>query len=152
MPADSAKQQKMIFTKRGIYGSKEKTPEKWKWIWDSGYEKVKEKITTKSQALDILLWRKRFGNRENTPPESQWIWDEDLSDVKENKMKTRYVKFFKEMADTIELHSGDKVKLRNGNVVTIKNDVGKYRFELVAIDKSGKEISINRQSIDSIVN
>jgi hypothetical protein len=42
MPAKSRKQQKMIYTKRSIYKTKAKTPDKWKWIWDPGYSKIEE--------------------------------------------------------------------------------------------------------------
>lgn len=43
MPSSSEKQQKMIFAKRDQYKSKENTPDKWKWVWDSGWGKVKER-------------------------------------------------------------------------------------------------------------
>ena len=33
MPAKSKKQLKFIFAKRGQYGSKSKTPKKFKWVW-----------------------------------------------------------------------------------------------------------------------
>lgn len=39
MPPTSRQQQKMIFAKRSIYKTKEKTPDKWKFIWDKGWEK-----------------------------------------------------------------------------------------------------------------
>lgn len=45
MPAKSRKQQKMIFAKRGIFKNKANTPEKWKWIWDAGWEKLEEEIS-----------------------------------------------------------------------------------------------------------
>lgn len=49
MPSKSRAQQKMIFARRGMYKTKSNTPEKWKWIWDKGYEKLEagapEKIT-----------------------------------------------------------------------------------------------------------
>jgi len=38
MPSRSEAQRKMIFAKRSKYKTKEKTPEKDKWIWDKGYE------------------------------------------------------------------------------------------------------------------
>lgn len=51
----------------------------------------------------------------------------------------------------IELNSGDKLKLTNGDIVTVKNYVGSNRFEFVAIDKFGKEIAINFFAIDKIL-
>ena len=38
MPAKSQAQRALIFSKRDQYGSKKKTPKKWKWIWDEGWE------------------------------------------------------------------------------------------------------------------
>lgn len=38
MPASSQSQRGLIFGKRNKYGSKEKTPKKWKWIWLKDYE------------------------------------------------------------------------------------------------------------------
>jgi len=38
MPVVSQQQRKLIFAKRGQYGSEKKTPDKWKWIWESGWE------------------------------------------------------------------------------------------------------------------
>jgi hypothetical protein len=48
MPSSTEKQRNYIFYLRGKYKSKENTPEDEKWIWESGWEKVKEnKIRTK---------------------------------------------------------------------------------------------------------
>lgn len=47
MPAKSQQQRKLIFAKRGQYGSIEKTPKKWKWVWEEGWEnkgKLPEKV------------------------------------------------------------------------------------------------------------
>jgi len=38
MPPSSRQQQKMIYARRNQYGSKEKTPKQWQWIWDKGWE------------------------------------------------------------------------------------------------------------------
>lgn len=40
MPSSTEKQRSFIFAKRSEYGSKEKTPEKDKWIWEKGWEQV----------------------------------------------------------------------------------------------------------------
>jgi hypothetical protein len=42
MPSSSEKQRNYIFYLRGKYKSKENTPEDEKWIWDSGWNKIKE--------------------------------------------------------------------------------------------------------------
>lgn len=47
MPAVSQSQRGFIFGKRNKYGSKEKTPKKWKFIWDEEWEnkgKLPEKV------------------------------------------------------------------------------------------------------------
>lgn len=55
MPSRSKAQQKMIFARRKQYGSKEKTPDKWKWIWEKGWEKLEtgapEKITEEADGI-----------------------------------------------------------------------------------------------------
>lgn len=42
MPAKSRKQQRYIFYLRNKYGSPEKTPKKYKWIWHKDWEKLEE--------------------------------------------------------------------------------------------------------------
>lgn len=42
MPPKSRSQQKMIYAKRSIYKTKEKTPKKWRWIWSKDWEKPLE--------------------------------------------------------------------------------------------------------------
>lgn len=42
MPSKTEKQRNYIFYLRGKYKSKDKTPDKDKWIWDSGWEQVEE--------------------------------------------------------------------------------------------------------------
>jgi hypothetical protein len=46
MPSSSEKQRRYIFYLRGKYKTESDTPEDKKWIWDSGWEKVKRKIYT----------------------------------------------------------------------------------------------------------
>lgn len=40
MPAKSEKQLKMIYAKRGQYGSEAETPDKWKWVWKKEWGKM----------------------------------------------------------------------------------------------------------------
>jgi len=44
MPAKSQKQLKFIYAKRHQYGSKSKTPKKWKWVWNDEWLKVRESM------------------------------------------------------------------------------------------------------------
>jgi len=68
MPAKSQAQRGLIFSKRDQYGSKAKTPEKWKWIWDSDYEnkgKLPDKVkneTVQNVVFKEGLSRARFVN------------------------------------------------------------------------------------------
>ena len=42
MPAQSKKQLALVYVRRNQYGSKEKTPKKWKWIWKEEWGHLKE--------------------------------------------------------------------------------------------------------------
>jgi len=42
MPSKSEQQRKFIFAKRSQYRSKEKTPEKYKFIWEKSWEEIEE--------------------------------------------------------------------------------------------------------------
>jgi hypothetical protein len=45
MPVQSDAQRKLIFTRRDQYGTKEKTPKKWQWIWNKDWEEsIEENI------------------------------------------------------------------------------------------------------------
>lgn len=55
MPTKSQAQRGLIFGKRKQYGSKAKTPDKWKWIWDEDYEnkgKLPKKVTEGSVGFE----------------------------------------------------------------------------------------------------
>jgi len=47
MPSRSEQQRKFIFAKRNQYGSKDKAPEKWKWVFDKEWETIEEMIYKK---------------------------------------------------------------------------------------------------------
>lgn len=47
MPSKSRQQQKYVFYLRGKYKTKENTPDKFKWVWDSGWKKLEENIFDK---------------------------------------------------------------------------------------------------------
>jgi len=42
MPSSSEKQRNYIFYLRGKYKSRDKAPEKWKWVFDKGWEEIEE--------------------------------------------------------------------------------------------------------------
>lgn len=86
MPAKSRKQQKFIFAKRDEYGSKENTPEKWKWIWEKDWEKIEEYLN----AVDEI---KMFN-----------LYDEIKQNIKELSVNAFFHQQFKNIkySDTIE--------------------------------------------------
>lgn len=43
MPSETEKQRKFIYYLRGKYKNLDKTPEKFKWVWESGWDNLKEK-------------------------------------------------------------------------------------------------------------
>jgi hypothetical protein len=52
MPAKSQQQRKLIFAKRGQYGSESDTPKQWKWVWHEGWEnkgKLPKKVRKKKK-------------------------------------------------------------------------------------------------------
>lgn len=56
MPAVSQSQRGLIFSRRNKYKSEEKTPKKWKWIWDEGWEnkgELPEKVKKESRILNF---------------------------------------------------------------------------------------------------
>lgn len=57
MPAKSEQQRKLIFTRRSMYKTKAKTPDKWKWIWDKDWEnkgKLPEKVSEDISLTSIV--------------------------------------------------------------------------------------------------
>jgi len=44
MPAKSKSQFRLIQLKRKQFGSPDKTPEKWKWIWEKSYDTMPENL------------------------------------------------------------------------------------------------------------
>lgn len=68
MPAVSQKQRGLIFAKRNQYGSESKTPNKWKWIWEEGWEnkgrlpKYKKKKKIKKTSENLIMSYEQFTN------------------------------------------------------------------------------------------
>ena len=62
MPARSQSQRGLIFARRDQYGSKEKTPKKWKWIWDEAWEnrgRLPERAKLVKEDLEDLRWERK---------------------------------------------------------------------------------------------
>lgn len=61
MPAKSDAQRGMIFSRRDQYGSKENTPEKWKWIWEKGWEnKGKLPAKVKNETVQNVVFKEDY--------------------------------------------------------------------------------------------
>lgn len=67
MPAKSREQQQMIYAKRSQYGSRDKAPEDWKWVFDSDWNKVEEE--------KIVPYKRLFENK-FTKKDTQKILDD----------------------------------------------------------------------------
>lgn len=95
MPSKSDAQRKMIFAKRNQYGSKEKAPKEWKWVFDKGWDTLEEALTS-SQLRDVLLWRGKFKSKEKTPKHALWIWDVEIPKefLRDSKKYKPYKKLF----------------------------------------------------------
>lgn len=55
MPAKSKKQLRMIYGRRKLYGSKDKAPEKWKWVFDKEWGKLKSGAPEEASESKINL-------------------------------------------------------------------------------------------------
>lgn len=73
MPSKSPEQQKMIFAKRSQYKTKENAPDKWKWVFEKGWDKLEE---TKIPAEEVA--------------EAEEVGDEFIKKIK-NKNTTNLV-------------------------------------------------------------
>ena len=66
MPAVSQKQRGLIFSKRTQYGSKSKTPDIWKWVWEDSWENVgklpKYKKSKKNSNKSSIMKYEQFIN------------------------------------------------------------------------------------------
>lgn len=85
MPAVSQKQRGLIFSKRNQYGSISKTPDKWKWVWEDGWEnrgklpkfKKNRKKVEKIRESFILSYDKftnewfKFGGNDKVEPKKE---------------------------------------------------------------------------------
>lgn len=125
MPSSTEKQRNYIFYLRGKYKSKENTPEDEKWIWESGWEKVKESHYTKNQIKDILMNRLKFKTFDLTPTYAKWIWEvpENELQLNENKTRKKYIKFFHESTKTLKNY-------RHGTTFKFAKNIKKYGFDL----------------------
>jgi hypothetical protein len=79
MPAKSQAQRGMIFAKRDKYGSKAKTPKKWKWIWDEDWEnKGKLPKKAKNETVQNVVFKESFrAKMVNETGDYPWGADED---------------------------------------------------------------------------
>lgn len=65
MPAKSQSQRGLIFAKRDQYKSKAKTPDKWKWIWDEGWEnkgKLPKKKNKNETVQNVIMEKLSLGD------------------------------------------------------------------------------------------
>jgi hypothetical protein len=68
MPVQSESQRKMIFAKRSQYKNKEKTPDKWKWIWNKDYENKGSLPEKLEESLFGKYIKKLYNESDNLKP------------------------------------------------------------------------------------
>jgi len=76
MPAKSQSQRGLIFSKRSKYGSKEKSPKKWKWVFEEGWEnkgKLPKKVKKNKKLLESIQKFRLFESEDQ--PFDQEIYD-----------------------------------------------------------------------------
>ncbi len=85
MPAKSQQQLKMIYARRNRYKSEDKTPKKWKWIWDEDWtdvsfkdlpEKIEEFKYNRDVYIDLLSEESEF-----TKDELERMSDREIKDL-----------------------------------------------------------------------
>jgi hypothetical protein len=85
MPAKSQQQLKMIYARRNRYKSEDKTPKKWKWIWDEDWtdvsfkelpEKIEEYKFNRQVYIELLSEESEF-----TKEELKRMSDREIKDL-----------------------------------------------------------------------
>lgn len=97
MPASSQSQRGLIFGKRNKYGSKEKTPKKWKWIWLKDYEN-KGKLPDKVKESRIV----NFNTFMNESHRDNYDYTQMLEDCEWIKNKFHDYKEFSDFFKNID--------------------------------------------------
>jgi len=119
MPSASEKQRNYIFYLRNKFGSKEKTPEKDKWIWNSEWEKIESIRKEEVQNIELLAGAEIEKEHYNTycmikeyfEKTGELISEEDLYqsiaidhiNESENKKNTLYYSMLSIMENLMEL-------------------------------------------------
>jgi len=112
MPAKSEQQRKLIFAKRGQYGSVEKTPKKWKWVWEDGWGnkgklpyKVKKKNKNKKFESNIITFSDFMLNEEKMDSYM-------CSDCGYNGKEPRFLSVFKDKSRRCPKCGSEKVTIK----------------------------------------
>lgn len=59
MPSSNEDQRRLVYAKRSQYKTKSDTPERWKWVWNSDWEEIKEIKRYKPYFKESVLDSKR---------------------------------------------------------------------------------------------
>ena len=131
MPAKSQSQRGLIFAKRDQYKSKAKTPDKWKWIWDEGWENKGKlpKKKKKNETVQNMVFNEN-SMRARTVNESIYGKDYASDDTRPRQ---------KEEDEGWSLKSGDEVIFRLRGMGpefedADEGDIIKYDGQLAIID------------------
>ena len=132
MPAKSQSQRRLIFGKRGKYGSEKNTPKKWKWIWEEGWENEGKLPKKKKKNESVLLpkfsefenkkYLTKFGDEIIDPIIDEYYVPEITLDELEKRKQLLFNKF-KETKELSHLSDEDlrtsvdvlyKIEIKNG--------------------------------------
>jgi len=157
MPAKSQQQLKFIYAKRNQYGSEAETPEKWKWIWEPAWTKVKAKKLPKKKKKKVTEQNIRYIIREIL---EKHFFSEAENEEMQNLIKQKDVVDKKILAPLEDMLTGEKralaiqqqgdpdldARMRAFKVAQVKNT--EDRIEQVKDVSKGLEKSIEQQELE----
>jgi len=143
MPATSQAQRGLVFGKRNQYGSKEKTPKKWIWIWGEEWEnkgKLPAKKTNESFNVDSEDYTNEFisvlihdydWSEEDAAAEAYNIdWDEVYDNEIYPEELANRIASVDETVQNVVFNESYRAKLVNESFYTPYNNADEYYTEV----------------------
>lgn len=107
MPSHSEQQRKFIFAKRNQYGSKDKAPEKWKWVFDKEWETIEE-MTYKKIFTEEKHWITL-----NPKQKEKLLEDLRLSDLMQHSGMSDFTTRFRKARNKLVKGEANTAKLKS---------------------------------------
>lgn len=161
MPSHSKQQRNFIFAKRGKYKTKANTPDKWRWIWEDAWKKIKEDDIDNqfNEYIELGKYKKIFKEEKLEEFFFTITNDKKFIDYIKN-LQTKYNQYYKMIQlypsfDKLEIHillpDNRTKKLilnlkNNGNVHIDKNELG-YEFKFDTLEMKYKDFLIKLTSV-----